>query len=181
MAAGRQIPFLAAVAVALALAASRPAPAVEGDYESAVARVPCKLTERLSSQDARTGDRFAFDTTSSVEINRSFLPAGTHGHGFVRAAEPARGQRPGTLRLEAVSLDLPDGEEIPVGLESGQLDRSVSLGGRLSAGSGTATFGGQRETNVVYEAGTAFMVDSPPPPSPVPDASAAPAKPAGAG
>jgi hypothetical protein len=167
---GTRAALLAAGAAVLALAASRPAPAVEGEYEAAVARVPCKLTERISSQDAHSGDRFTFDTTSSVEINQLFLPADTHGHGFVRAAEPARGQHAGTLTLEAVSLDLPDGKQIPVGLEAGQLDRRPARGGRFSAGSGSAAVPAVRESNVVYEAGTAFLVDSPPPPSPVPDA-----------
>jgi hypothetical protein len=154
------------------LAGGRPAPAVEGDYESAATRVPCKLTERLSSQDARSGDRFGFDTTSSAEINRLFLPAGTHGHGFVREAQAARGSLPGTLVVEARSLDLPDGEEISVGLEPGQLDRRLArTGGALSAGTGPFVVGGPRATNVVYEKGTAFTVTSPPPPSPAPDPS----------
>lgn len=140
---------------ALSLAGARPAPAIEGDYEAAVTRVPCKLTERLSSQDAKSGDRFAFDTTSSSEINRLFLPAGTHGHGFVRRAEPGHGAQPGVLALEARSLDLPDGEEIAVGLEPGQLDRPVARSG-------------VREATVVYEKGTAFNVTAPPPATPAP-------------
>ncbi len=140
---------------ALSLAGARPAPAIEGDYEAAVTRVPCKLTERLSSQDAKSGDRFAFDTTSSSEINRLFLPAGTHGHGFVRRAEAAHGVQPGVLALEARSLDLPDGEEIAVGLEPGQLDRPVARSG-------------VREANVVYEKGTTFNVTAPPPATPAP-------------
>ncbi len=156
----------------LAPGASRPAPALEGDYEAAVTRVPCKLTERLSSQDARSGDRFGFDTTSSVEINRLFLPAGTHGHGFVRVAQAARGSLPGTLTLEARSLDLPDGQEVAVGLEAGQLDRRLArTSGALSAGSGSLVAGGPRPTNVVYEKGTEFTVTSPPPATPAPDAS----------
>ncbi len=158
--------------VLAALAGGRPAPAVEGDYESASTRVPCKLTERLSSQDARSGDRFGFDTTSSVEINRLFLPAGTHGHGFVLVAQAARGSLPGTLTLEARSLDLPDGEEVPVGLPPGQLDRRlVRTSGALSAGSGSLAVGGPHATNVVYEKGTEFTVTSPPPATPAPDAS----------
>jgi hypothetical protein len=155
----------------LTFAGGRPAPALEGDYEAAVTRIPCKLTERLSSQDARGGDRFAFDTTSSVEVNRLFLPAGTHGHGFVREAQAARGSQPGTLTVEARSLDLPDGQEISVGLEPGQLDRRLQrFGAALPAGSGPLG-GGTRETNVIYEKGTAFTVTSPPPATPSPNAS----------
>jgi hypothetical protein len=157
--------------VVLVAAGVRPAPALEGEYESAVTRIPCKLTERLSSQDARSGDRFGFDTTSSAQINAVFLPAGTHGHGVVVEAESARGPRPGTLSLEVRSLDLPDGKAIAVGLDPGQLDRRVSHAGALTAGTGSIVIGPVHDTNVVYEKGTAFVVTAPPPATPAPEPS----------
>ncbi len=169
-------PRLATAAVlwgvcAVLLASARPAPAIEGDYEAAVTRIPCKLTERLSSQDLKTGDHFGFDTTSSAEINAVFLPTGTHGHGIVVAVEAGRGQRPGNLVLDARTLDMPDGKRLAVGLESGQLDRRLARGGAVSGGAGALFVGNARETNLIYERGTAFVVTAPPPATPAPEPS----------
>jgi hypothetical protein len=175
--------LLALGAIALIVAASSPpaALALEGDYEAAVTRVAVKLTARISSQDAHAGDRFEFDTSSSVQLEGEFLPAGTHGHGVVVAARSAHGPQPGLLTLDARSLDLPSGKAIAVGLAPGQL-AIVLTGDRRSfpvpaAGAPPILLGGSRVTNIVYEKGTAFTVVAPPPPptpEPAPSGNGAP-------
>jgi hypothetical protein len=125
-----------------------------------VVRIRVHLTQRISSQDARTGDAFGFDTSSSAEVAGQFLAAHTHGRGIVLFAQPAKGPVPGQLVLAAKTLDLPDGNELDVGLDTGQLDRSIDRDVRHYAGS---------DTNIVYDKGTEFLVVSPPQPTPVPD------------
>ena len=143
---------LGPVALVAAMTAGRslPARAMDGDYESAAARIDVRLVERLTSADAKAGSLFHFDTTSSVLIAGRFLPAQTHGHGVILAVRSGRPGRPGMLLLAARSLDPSDGEPVEVGLEPGRLVPSV------------------RAPDVVYDRGTAFFVDAPPPPSPVP-------------
>jgi len=153
-----------------AAGASRaPAVALDGSYEGAATRIEVRLTERISSQDAKAGDIFHFDTVSSVLIAGRFLPAETHGHGVVLGARSGRGTRPGTLDLAARSLDPPDGEPVEVGLEPGQLpstlDHNVATI-TAPAASGGIALGVSRATNVVYEKGTHFFVAAPPPQSP---------------
>lgn len=140
-----------AFGVLAALAVALPADAMNGSFEAAATRIQVRLLEHLSSQDANAGDVFHFDTTSSVMIAGRFFPAETHGHGVVVAARSGRGPQPGRLVLAARSLDPEDGEPVEVGLEPGQL-----------------SVGTPRITNIVYEKGTLFYVDAPPPPSPLP-------------
>ncbi len=146
-----------------------PAAALDGSYEGAAVRIEVRLTDRISSQDAKPGDVFHFDTVSSALIAGRFLPAETHGHGVVLAARSGRGQRPGELELAARSLDPPDGEPVEVGLEPGQLadkpGRDVAAVTRPAGGDGVA-IGVSRATNVVYEKGAHFFVGAPPPESP---------------
>lgn|GEM_PF-2292918 len=154
---------LRALACCAALAAAvpplaRPAGALEGDYEFAVTRIAVKFTARVSSQDAKPGDRFTFDTTSSAVVDARFLPTGTHGHGVVTAARAARGSEPGVLTLEARSLDPAEGNPIAVGLDSRSLPGPAAT---ASPGAGAG------RGNVAYAAGTPFIVVAPPPPSPV--------------
>jgi len=164
-----------AVGLAAALlavgAAAPPARALEGTYSAVVTRIAVKLVDRISSQDARVGDIFRFDTTSSVALDGLFLPAGTHGRGVVIAARPARGPQPGELRLAARSIDVPGGGTMPVGLERGRLDRRLSgdvRGFTVPVGGRPVYVGADRATNVVYERGTEFVVIAPPPASPEP-------------
>lgn len=161
---------LGAVALGLATFAP-PAAALQGLYGGSVTRIEVELTQRLSSQDARAGEVFGFDTTSSVALDGYFLSAGTHGHGVVLSARSARGPQPGALVLAARSIDIPGGATLPVGLAPGQLDRRIEgdvRGFPVAIGSVPVMVGGERPTNVVYERGTIFTVISPPPPSPVP-------------
>jgi hypothetical protein len=147
--------------------------AIEGPYVATVVRIPVHLTQRLSSQDAKTGDTFGFDTSSSSEVDGQFLPAESHGRGVVVFAKPARGPQPGVLTLEVRTLDLPDGKKLAVGLDPGQLDRHITGDVRQYPGGSAAgvpfSIGGSRETNVVYEKGTEFTIRTPPPPAPEPD------------
>jgi hypothetical protein len=155
----------------IALACLAAALAIEGPYIANVVHIPVHLTERLSSQDAKTGDTFGFDTSASAEVQGLFLPAGTHGRGVVVLAKPARGPQPGVLTLEVRTLDLPDGKKLAVGLDAGQLDRRIE-GDVRQVNGGAANgvpFGASRDTNVVYEKGTAFTVVAPPQPTPEPD------------
>jgi hypothetical protein len=131
------------------------------------------LTERISSQDAHAGDTFGFDTNSSAEVGGLFLAANTHGHGIVVFARSAKGPAPGRLELEARTIDLPNGKTLDVGLDAGQLDRSISGDVRRYPGSSNVggvpfDIGGSRSTNVVYEKGTTFIVVTPPAATPEP-------------
>lgn len=173
-------PLGAALALAAVLAAgfAPPARALEGAYESVTTRIPVKLTVRLSSQDAVAGQPFFFDTTSSVQLEGQFLPAGSHGRGVVISSRAARGPHPGALVVEARSLDLPDGRSAAVGLAPGALAVVLS-GDRRSfpvpaVGAAPIVLGGSRVTNVVYEKGTPFAVIAPPPETPAPADSSAP-------
>jgi len=125
------------VALTLAPPSAR---AMNGPYERAVTRVEVRLTQRLSARDARPGDLFTFDTTSSILIAGRFLPADTHGHGVVLAIRPGRSPQAARLSLAARSLDPSDGEPVEVGLEPGELAASAD-----------------------YDKGTRFFVDAPPP------------------
>jgi hypothetical protein len=129
-------------------------------------KIPVRLNERISSQDASAGDTFTFDTTSSAEVDGEFLPAHSHGRGIVVYARAARGPQPGILTLEARTLDLPDGKKLDVGLEPGQLEARI-------VGDVRSYPGGERtQTNIVYDKGTAFTVVAPPPATPAPESSA---------
>jgi len=150
--------------------------AIEGPYAASVVHIPVHLTERLSSQDAKAGDTFGFDTSASAEVEGQFLPARSHGRGVVVFAKAARGPQPGVLTLEVRTLDLPDGHKLEVGLEPGQLDRKIQGDVRHypggSVGAVPFSIGGSAATNVVYEKGTEFTVVAPPPATPEPDPSA---------
>jgi len=136
-----------------------------------------RLSERISSQEARTGDPFTFETAASVAVAGLYLPAGTHGHGVVVTARAARGAQPGELRLAARTLDLPGGDSLAIALEPGQLARTLhpESGGVAAPVAGVAiSLGRDRSTNVVFDRGTPFVVLAPPP-APRSHASAAPA------
>ncbi len=124
-----------------------------------------KLGDRLSSQEAKAGDTFGFETTSSAAVDGVFLSAGTHGHGFVLAARAARGPLPGVLRLAARTLELPDGSTLPIALEPGSLERTLTTphGVRVPVGGAQVYVGPDHSTNVVFERGTPFTVVAPPP------------------
>ena len=156
----RALPFVAvALVAATASLLAAPASAIDGPYAAVRTRIAVKLDDRLTSQEARLGDTFSFETTSSVAVDGRFLPAGTHGHGVIVRARAARGPRGGELELEARSLDLARGDTLAVGLEPGQLDVAGM----------PVRFGGEKtDTNVVFERGTPFIVVAPPQPSPEP-------------
>jgi hypothetical protein len=134
-----------AFGVLSALAVAAPASAMNGPYEAATTRIQVRLVERVSAQSAKAGDVFHFDTTSSVMVAGRFFPAETHGHGVVVAARAGGRAQAGRLVLAARSLDPTGGESVEVGLEPGQLSRTLA-----------------------FEKGTLFYVDAPPPPSPLP-------------
>jgi hypothetical protein len=164
---GARVAFGVLAALALVL----PAAAMNGSFEAAATRIQVRLLDQISSQDANAGDIFHFDTTSSVMIAGRFFPAETHGHGVVVAARSGRGPQPGSLVLAARSLDPADGEPVEVGLEPGQLSRTLEHDARgftVPVGTEPVYVGTPRITNIAYEKGTLFYVDAPPPPSPLP-------------
>jgi hypothetical protein len=78
--------------------------------------IPAVLREQVSSQDAAPGAIFHFTTSAPARLGGREIPAGTPGHGFVRACIPATKAQPGQLDLQAASLDLPGGATIAVAL-----------------------------------------------------------------
>ena len=174
--------FVALVVLVVALVAPSPAPAggvtlTEGAPEKLALRVPARLLERLSSQDAAAGEKFTFETTSQIEIEGVAVPSGTRGVGEVLEAQPARGARAGMLRLAVRELDPPSAAPIPVALAPGALDARLDpREPALTSASGIAVLGiGGRpaQTNIVYERGTGFNVivtasAATPAPSPTP-------------
>ena len=163
---------LAAVLAASVFPAQRTL-ALEGSLESVSTAIAVKLDDRLSSQDNKAGDTFGFELTGSVLIDGVPVGAGTRGHGVVLRAESGAGPHHGSLTLAARSLDLSDGSHIPVGLQTGSLDRTIgreTRGFAIPVGAAaTAYVGSSRDNNVVYEKGTRFTVVSPPPETPSPD------------
>ncbi len=148
----RSAAFALVCATALSVTvAAPPARAMGGSFDSAAARVEVRLVERLSSRDAKAGDVFHFDTTASALVAGRFYSAETHGHGVVLEARPRRGRQPGRLVITARSLDPSDAAPVEVGFEPGRPARTI-------------------DGDAVYEKGTLFVVDAPPPQSagPVP-------------
>ncbi len=141
--------------------------------------IPIRLTERLSSQDSRTGQQFGFETTRPVTVGDIPIPAGTKGHGIVRAAQSALGPHAGKLLIEAQSIDLPDGRSIPVAFSGIVAPSSDDHAPTLGVGRESISFGGESQAspNVTYDRGTSFTVvpvtvASPAPASPSPAAAA---------
>ncbi len=77
--------------------------------------VPVVLVGALSSVNVHAGESFRFRTTAEVRAGDLTIPAGTMGSGIITAAQPgSRGVKTSTLDLEPRSLQLADGEVIPV-------------------------------------------------------------------
>ncbi|MBC5801100.1 MAG: hypothetical protein GIX03_06285 [Candidatus Eremiobacteraeota bacterium] len=160
-------------ALLLAVRAS-PAVAVDQDVLTRVpgVRIPVRLSERLSSQDAKAGQHFGFETTNEVTVAGTDVPSGTRGDGVIVLAQSGLGRNPGKLELAATALHLRDGRTLPVGLAPSEAGTKNAYDaprpGRFALPTvvGTVVFGGVvRDTNVVYEKGTAFTVIAPPPPT----------------
>ena len=99
---------MVACITALLLAASSPA-------VPAGVRIPVALVGAISAESVKAGDTFRFRTTAAVKVGEVTIPAGTPGTGVVAAAHPGRrGLKPSTLELVPRSLQLADGETIPV-------------------------------------------------------------------
>jgi len=161
-----------------ALALGAPAAAIDNSFEMGPGgvRVPVRLTERLSSQDAQAGQRFAFETTAPVTIDGAQVAVGTPGVGLVLYVRSGRGPQPGEMRLSARALHLTDGKTIAVGLEPQEAatarasDTAHASGLSFPTPVGTLVFGGiARGNNVVYERGTRFTLLAPPPATPEPE------------
>ena len=156
---------VAALAAALVMRSATLADGVtltEGVQPPPALRVSVRLLGRLSSQDASAGDTFAFETTAQSDVNGIAVPSGTRGVGEVLEAHPARGARPGVLRVAVRELDPAGASPIPVALAPGALDvrldpREPAIGN--TSGIAVLGIGGRAaQTNVVYERGTGFNV-----------------------
>ena len=172
------------VALALiAIAFAAPASALENTFETGPGGVviPIRLTERISSQEAATGQSFGYETTAAADVDGVRIPARTRGTGVVTYARSGRGPEPGKLRLAATALLLANGKTLAVGFaesEAGTVsaaDSARAAGLSLPSTIGTVVVGGiSRGNNVVYERGTRFTVIAPPPATPPPESEATP-------
>lgn len=93
-----------------------------------------RLDERLSSAQARPGDRFT--ATTQPDEDRSGLPPGTRVVGVVREARVASKEQPGILDVEFTAIELPGGRSYPISgvltsLDSNSVSRAED--GRLVA------------------------------------------------
>jgi len=178
----------AAAAVVAALLFAVPASRAAAVDESVLTRVPgvhipVRLTERLSSQEARAGQHFGFEATQDVTVGAVHVPSGTPGDGVVVLAQSGRGRNPGKLELAATVLHLRDGSTVAVGLAPSEAGAKNAYDaprpGRFALPTvvGTVVFGGVvRDNNVVYEKGTAFTVIAPPPPTAQPAPATSPSR-----
>lgn len=138
--------------------------------------IEVRLTERISSQDALSGQTFGFETTAAVSVDGTRIPAHTPGTGVVAFARSGRGPQPGKLRLAATGLRLANGKTLAVGLresEAGTVsaaDTAHAAGLSVPSSIGTVVVGGiTRGNNVVYEKGARFTLIAPPPATPQPE------------
>ena len=151
--------------------------------------IPVKLTQRLSSDSVKEGDRFTFVTTQAARVGDVSVPAGTTGHGVVSQARKATLDRGGELSLQLQSIDLPGGTSIPVtaprgpqaekrnvvaeaakaatsvatpssALTTALVPLSVPVRGIIMLGSALHMLKGH---NVIFDAGTTFSVVATPP------------------
>jgi hypothetical protein len=65
------------------------------------------LTQQVTSETAKVGDTFAFQTKSDTKLGDLDVPAGTPGHGRLAIVVPAQNGQNGQLSLQADSIDLP--------------------------------------------------------------------------
>jgi hypothetical protein len=80
-------------------------------------RIEVRLDDRLSSQDAATGQKFTFTTTRDFDVGDLVVPRGTKGWGFVELSEPRAGtMHGGRLNVSVRGLLMPGGRAIPVSL-----------------------------------------------------------------
>jgi hypothetical protein len=122
-----------------------------------------RLTDRLSSQDARVGDTFGFETANDVRLGALELPAHTKGRGHVVEAESGRGAHGGRLAVAADELDLASGR-VAVAMKIGgaperdsdrpHLPIPVLVDGSLVL----VGPNGGAQNNVVFEKGTTLTV-----------------------
>lgn len=107
--------FGALVLAGAAAPVATPKPLVFVDVPAGV-RIPVKFDQRISSQDATSGQTFRFETTKEMDVGSLTLPSGTPGQGVIELAESHRGSRGGRLELSADHLELRDGRAIAVAL-----------------------------------------------------------------
>jgi hypothetical protein len=126
------------------------APVVYVDVPAGI-RIPAKFDERISSQEATTGQSFRFETTMPTEIGDLTIPSGTPGRGSVEFAAARRGEHGGRLEIAVDRLDLRDGRSVAVTLP---LESERPVRGAV------IVFGGEDlgSENVVLEKGETFVV-----------------------
>lgn len=169
---GRARALVVAAAIAGSFAAGDSALGQPSPAASSVT-IPVRLTERVSSSDAKAGQRFTFATLHEATVGDVQVPAGTHGHGIVAEARAARWDQAGKITLEVQSLDLPDGRSLPVNvptdastapkrdapkvpsLSTGLVPLPLVLHGIVLLGSAVQLLHGR---NATFESGTTFSI-----------------------
>jgi len=168
----RAAAFAALLAIAAAAAASAqtplPAPAPAAGYPAGVT-IDVALSVAVTSETAKVGDTFSFNTTQAVKLGDIDLPAGTPGHGRLAVVVPAQGDQNGSLSLQADSIDPPSGPTIWV-----NVDLAVTPRGHYSKQSRRVyvlplpigilpVVTNKSQGNLVLDTGTAFRVITTPP------------------
>jgi hypothetical protein len=108
---------LLAIAVAAAAGAQTPAPAPTPPPYPAGVTIDVALSVPVTSETAKVGDTFSFNTTKTVKLGDIDVPAGTPGHGRLAVVVPAAGDQNGALSLQADSIDPPAGPTIWVNVD----------------------------------------------------------------
>jgi hypothetical protein len=131
-------------------------------YKLGVA-IDVTLTQIVTSETAKVGDTFTFQTKSDTKLGDIDVPAGTPGHGRLPIVVPAQGNQNGQLSLQADSIDLP-GQTIWVDVDTsmsprGHYSKTKSRNAIIPLPIGILPIHTQSSSgDLVLDAGTAFRV-----------------------
>ncbi|MBI1332545.1 MAG: copper amine oxidase N-terminal domain-containing protein [Armatimonadetes bacterium] len=97
--------------------------------------LPLKLDNRISSDDAKKGDKFTATVDTNGGNDYFGLPEGTRVEGHVNFAQAKKGDTPGVLGLDFDSIIMQDGRHIPIQASLIGLDKKsvTNEDGRLIA------------------------------------------------
>jgi len=155
--------FAAGAPVAFARPAPSPTPlpALVTDAPAGV-RIEVRMDQRLSSQDARTGDVFSFETTRDFTVGAHDVKKGARGYGVVELALSRGKNRSGQLDLSARAIDLGNGAALAVALPRDENDKTPVYGTVVQL------YGNTDDDNVVIDKGYSFAVITTVPETPEP-------------
>lgn len=95
---------------------SSPAPAQQAIVAPSGVVIPVVLSQPISSKEARSGQAFAFRTTTDARIENLDVPADTPGSGVIARARAAGGTKGAELELQPQALHLASGAIVAVTL-----------------------------------------------------------------